>query len=464
MNLLDQTIEYFAPQWQLKRAKARHMLGLNSRNFEAASKGRRTENWKTTKNFSDPSTVLHTIVDRSRYLAANNAYAKRGLNAIPSHVVRRGITPNISSNRRFEKAFRSWAASTKCDFEGRCTFYGLQWLAMKTIAESGEVLIRKRLGDQGNQDIPLKLQVLEPDFLDTNKPGTKKGIEYSEDGQRLAYWVYREDPRTMRRVDSVRIPADEIIHAFELLRPGQQRGLPWLTPVIIRLKDLDDYEDAQLVRQKIASCLVGVIHDMEMDEPAGKMKDEDWSTFTPGSWEILPPGKTVTFNNPPVLQGYGEYLSAMLHGIASGLQVPYEVLTSDYEKVNFSSSRMAFLEFYKTVEHWQEHIMVSQICNPIFNWATELAAFGGISPGTATVNWGLPKREYVDPIKEIKAQIMSIRAGLTTLAAEIRKSGEDPDELLEEYAALLQTLDSKRITLDSDPRVKETNDTKEQSD
>ena len=464
MNLLDQTIRYISPGWQLKRAKARYLLDIQSRGLEAASRGRRTESWKTTDSFRDPSNVLKTIVERSRYLDANNAYAKRGLNAVPSHVVRRGITPNISSSTRFEKSFKAWATSTQCDFDGKCTFFGLQWLAMKSIAESGEVLIRKRLGDPSKQQIPLKLQVLEPDFLDSMKPGTKQGIEYSASGERLAYWIYSEDPRTVRRVESVRIPADEIIHAFELLRPGQQRGLPWLTPVILRMKDLDDYEDAQLVRQKIASCLVGVIHDMEMDEPSPKMKSEDWSTFTPGSWEILPPGKTVTFNNPPVLQGYGEYLSAMLHGIASGLQVPYEVLTSDYEKVNFSSSRMAFLEFYKTVEHWQEHIMVPQICNPAFEWAKEMSALGGINSSNATVAWGLPKREYVDPVKEIKAQVMSIRAGLTTLSSEIRKSGDDPEELLEEYASLLKTLDSKGITLDSDPRIKETNDAEKERD
>lgn len=453
MNRLDKTIGYFSPSWQAKRSKARLAIASMSRGFEAASKKKRTEGWKTISSLnSDLKKARKTIVERSRYLAVNNAYAKRGVGAIPNHVVRRGIIPNISNcSRRFERDFKKWAKSNSCDYEGRLNFYGLQWLAMKTIVESGEVIIRLRTKKNGN----LKLQVIEPDFIDSNRPNTKQGIEFNDDGEKVAYWLYTEHPneRRLSRLESIRVPANQIIHAFETLRPGQLRGIPWLVAVIIRLKDFDEFEDAQLVRQKIASCLVGVIHDIEMDEPTSKMKEEEWSSFTPGSWEIMPPGKTVTFSNPPQIQGYSEYTSAQLHAISAGIGVPYEVLTNDYSKVNFSSSRMSYLEFYKTVEHWQDHIVVGQICNPIFEKFQQLSEIGGLGGGDATVSWGLPKREYIDPGKEIKPQILAIRSGLTTLFEELRKSGYDPEDVLEEYSEVMDFLDKKNLTLDSDPRT-----------
>ncbi|MFW7382405.1 MAG: phage portal protein [Oligoflexus sp.] len=418
----------------------------------------RTKGWKNLSSSinSESERSLATIVSRSRYLAINNPYAKRGVNAIPSHVVRRGIIPNLPGTSKLEAALKEWAGSNACDFDGRHNLYGLQWLAMKAIVESGEVLIRRRLTKLDSRlDVPLQLQVLEPDFLDFGKPGTKQGIEFDSYGRRVAYWLFEEHPAEAgsKNRSSIRVPAADIIHAFETIRPGQIRGIPWLTPIIIRLKDFDEYEDAQLVRQKIAACLVGVIHDMEMDEPAGKIKEDEWSTFSPGSWEILPPGKTVTFNNPPTVQGYGEYTSQQLHAISAGLMLPYEVLTNDYSQVNFSSSRMSLLEFYKSVEHWQWHIMIQQVCNPIYGWFKDVAAILGIGNDATPVTWGLPKREYVDPMKEIKAQILSIRAGLTTLSNELRKSGEDPKELFEEYASDLALLDELGITLDSDPRI-----------
>jgi capsid protein len=37
------------------------------------------------------------------------------------------------------------------------------------------------------------------------------------------------------------------LHLFERLRPGQVRGVPWFASVILKLRDLDDYDDAELI-------------------------------------------------------------------------------------------------------------------------------------------------------------------------------------------------------------------------
>jgi len=54
---------------------------------------------------------------------------------------------------------------------------------------------------------------------------------------------------------SVPVPAEQILHSYRVLRPGQIRGVPWLSPVMMALRDLDDYADAERVRKKIEACV-----------------------------------------------------------------------------------------------------------------------------------------------------------------------------------------------------------------
>jgi capsid protein len=84
-----------------------------------------------------------------------------------------------------------------------------------------------------------------------------EGIEFDRAGRRVAYWIYDEHPGgglSWKMPTSRRVPAADVIHAFRVDRPGQYRGVPWAAPVIMTLWDLADYEDAELVRQKIAAC------------------------------------------------------------------------------------------------------------------------------------------------------------------------------------------------------------------
>jgi lambda family phage portal protein len=155
-------------------------------------------------------------------------------------------------------------------------FYGLQRLAMETIAEAGEVLIVKQPASTSDGlAIPMRLQVLEPDYLDTNRNGLAAisggpiidGVEFDKQGRRVAYWLFTSHPGGQRlmttRFESVRVPAERVLHIYRVDRPGQVRGVPWLASAITRLKDLDDFEDAELMQQKVAACFGAFVTDIE---------------------------------------------------------------------------------------------------------------------------------------------------------------------------------------------------------
>lgn len=470
MNFLDSLIEAIAPRAAAKRLAARTAIGL-MRDYEGAARGRRTDGWRTkpTSANAEARRALPLLRDRARDLVRNNPYASRGVGVIASNMIGYGIKTTIkTSNKKtapqLQAAFNRWAQSTDCDVEGQHDIYGLQEVCARAIVESGEVLMRRIWRTSG--DIPIQLQVLEADYIDTHRDGEQyngndiiQGIEYDKHGRRVAYWLFDHHPGDtfwMMRSATVsqRIPADDIIHIYRMDRPGQGRGISWFSPVVLRLRDLDEYEDAQLVRQKIAACFAMFIGDMEGGaEQTGRNKAAEMvERLEPGIIQRLPAGTTATMATPPSVQGYAEYMDVSLHAVAVGLGVPYEALTGDYSKVNFTSGRMGFGQFHGLLDVWQWKMFIPKFCGGVFNWFIDAASLAGYRTDGASALYVPPRRILVDPTREIPAKIKEIRAGLDTLPNAQRETGRDPEEMAKEIAESNDALDKLGIVLDSDPR------------
>lgn len=467
LSWLDRTILALAPKWGASRARAR----LIARHFEAASMGRRTSGWSRRNadaNAAAAGAALANIRGQARDLVRNNAWARRGLDRIETATVGWGIRPKaIGRNAELVAAsWRQWAETTQCDAAGRLTFYGLQALIMRTVVESGEVLVRRRRRrPEDGLAVPLQLQILEPDHLDTSLDGIKspaggdiiQGVEFDAIGRRVAYWIFDQHPggRTFTSPQSRRVAASEILHVFRQERAGQVRGVSWFAPISVRLHDFDEFEDATLMKQKIAACLAAFVTDMDgTNAPlggGGGTSSEPHDAFEPGMILNLPPGKAVTVANPPASTDHAAFSATALRGVAAGIGVTYEDLTGDYSQVNYSSARMARLAFNADVHHWRWNMLMPQFCAPAWGWMIEALALAGIETN-AVAKWTPPPAQMLDPDKEGSAAMRAIRSGQLTLDEMVREQGYDPDEHWEEYAAGLQRLDKLGIILDSDPR------------
>ena len=346
---------------------------------------------------------------------------------------------------------------------------------MRTVVESGECLIRRRVAVD-NATVPLRLQVLEPDFLDAGKDGTltdgsgyiRQGIQFDYEGRRVGYWLFTHHPGDshIETIGSLGrsnfVAADQILHVYRHERPGQNRGTPWASSVIIRLRDFDDYSDAQLLKQKISACFTGFI--VEPESPDAGVGGELLESLEPGALEILPPGKDIRFANPPSTAEFDKFSRAILLQIAAGYGITYEALTSDLSQTNFSSARLGWLEFQRNIEAWRWQMLIPQFLTPTWSWWSNAAEIAGAAVGDITVDWTPPRRELIDPSKEIEATIAAIRGGLLSLPEAVRQFGYDPDELLAEIADSNQKLDDLGITLDSDPRSTNIDGTTQQTD
>jgi lambda family phage portal protein len=466
MSLLDTFIASLSPALAVKRARSQQVLEiinehkdrLSTRNFEAAGRGRRTDGWRVSSAspFDEVSPSLNILRLRARQLANNNSWVKKGAEVIANNTIGSGIRPAIS-NKRTLKAWKLWAESVKCDYYGRTNFYGLQWQVAHTVARSGECLIIRHDAPNGP-----RLQILEGDYLDQGKnyvalrPSDNyivDGVEFTPDGIRVAYWVYESNPMKFKSV-SQRILADRVIHVYESLRPGQIRGIPAIHAVMLTIRDFDDYQDAQLLKQKIAACYAAFVTEAGNEGGLVGAKDDEMDipdSIEPGMVSKLAPGQDITFADPPSTDGYGDYSRNQLLAIAAGMGITYEALTGDMSNVNFSSGRMGWLEMHRNVCRWQSFSIIPLVCHTTWEWFNNYAILNGLV-NTPQVDWSTPKRDMIDPSKEIAALGDAVRFGFVSYDEALRQQGFEPNAVVDEIAERNKYLDQKKVMLVSDPR------------
>jgi lambda family phage portal protein len=333
--------------------------------------------------------------------------------------------------------------------------------------------------------VGLQLQVLEPEHLPVHLNITaengnliRAGIEFDRLGRRVAYHLYRSHPEDGQLApmsgtgdnSTTRVDAREIVHLYRPLRPGQIRGEPWLARALVKLHDLDQYDDAELVRKKTAAMFAGFVtrltpEDNLLGEGLPNGNGVALAGLEPGTMQILEPGEDIKFSQPADVGGsYSEFLRMQFRAVAAAMGVTYEQLTGDLTQVNYSSIRAGLLEFRRRVEAFQHGVIVYQMCRPIWNaWMDQAVLEGAlVLPGYATeakakrdyqaCKWIPQGWQWVDPLKEANAMKAAIRCGLMSRSEAISANGYDAEDVDREIAADNARADGLGLILDSDPR------------
>ena len=71
----------------------------------------------------------------------------------------------------------------------------------------------------------------------------------------------------------------------------------------------------------------------------------------------------------------------------------------------------------------------------VLSGALELADFARSPARYRPVNWIPPRWDWVDPLKDIQADVLAVRAGVMTLKEAIARQGYDPAQVLAEIAS-----------------------------
>lgn len=456
--------------------------GMLSGPYETTGAGRRSIAMRVA-NYGPNAAILYAgpqLRDQSRDAVRKNGIASAIVDRLVSNMVGTGITPQPESAKA-RKLFRRWTDQASAD--GSLDFYGIQAQVARCMVVGGEAFVRLRQRRKTDGVVvPFQLQVLEGDYVPFDKNESlagggyiEQGIEFDKIGRRVAYWMFRRHPGdpTNRGYDDatpIRVPASEVLHVYDAIgaRPGQIRGEPWLTRTLAKLKDLDAYDDAELVRKKVSALLVGFIarsvpDGMDQEELAkiwgGTADIEDGvgnATAEPGTILYGEPGEEISWSTPADVGGqYEVFLRAQYRHLAMTAGLLYEQLSGDYGNLNDRTWRAAFNDFRRRCEMWQHHILVFQLCRPVWQRFALLAQILGLLTETEApdmVPWLPQPWPYINPKQDIETSILEMRAGLSSRSKKAAERGEDSADIDAEQAADNKRADQLKLKYDSDGR------------
>lgn len=473
LNLVDRAIGYFSPRLAAERYKYRSALALAG-GYNAGSTSRQAlRNWNPYAGDANSDAIydLPTLRSRSRDLARNAPIGGAALNTVVSNVIGTGLSMQSNPDakllgwadeqandwkREIESEWLLWCNSLDCDASRSMNFYGLQSLALRSMLESGDVLVLTPSIKRSNP-YSLAIQLIEADRI-SNKGfagdtlSNIAGVTIDANGAAVKYSISKTHPGAMLRSSMEWVQVDaygrngrrNALHLFDKRRPGQVRGVPFLSPVIEHLKQLARYSEAEL-QAAVVSAALAIFVKMDAEAFSSLFDGETssqyinsatkWDGSVPtdldghGKAVNLLPGESVEVPNlgrPNA--NYDPFFLSMLKQIGPALEIPFEVLVKHFSS-SYSASRAALLDFWRIVRVRRD-FMATNFCEPIKElWFEEAVALGRIqAPGFFSdarirqaytrVAWIGDSPGSIDPEKEVNAARERINLGISTREKE----------------------------------------------
>lgn len=467
--LLDRLITRLSPKWALERDQARAALA-RSGGYVGGAYSQRFANWSPGVRDADGDITydLREMRGRSRDLARNAPIARGAVGTMVTYVVGTGLSVQSridaellglsddeasAKQKEFERYFNTWAASQFADIGQRQSFYELQDLAERSELESGDAFALLVKSKAPNWPYQLAVQIVEADRV-CNKDRAMDTDEMTQGIVRkngIPYSVMIADRHPGRVIGSVTTRWKEVtfygntgrrnvLHLMHMERPDQTRGVPWLAPIIAKIKQLDRYSDAE-VDAAVNAAANAVFATMDPDafndlfdaEAQGAYIDnaKRWDgTIESGRVISTLPGESITSPTPgrpnPVFE---QFFLAVNNEIAMGLGLPRDVLLKAFN-ASYSASRAALMDAWRTYKV-RRFRKASRFCQPIYE---EIIA-DGVAMGYLTAPgflgdpmiraawlgsfWSGDGPGALDPTKEASAARLRIDMGQTTLPEEI---------------------------------------------
>jgi lambda family phage portal protein len=445
----------------------RRRVGAFIGGFDAAQNNRRLRHFQPTRAHLNAliAAAGADITARARWLVRNNGYAANAIESWAGNVVGTGITPSslIADGEIKAQVQRLWLDWTdESDAEGFTDFYGQQRRVAREVFIAGEVFVRFRpRWPEDGLVVPLQLQMLPSEMLPLNHNEVlpsgnviRQGIEFDRIGRRVAYHFLRRHPGDTTDPamadEKVRVPASEVIHVIDPVEAGQLRGVSRFAPAIVKLFLLDQYDDAELDRKKVAAMHALFITTPAPTEPfdvaeSDGQDGERQIDLQPGQIVMLAPGEEIQTSTPAdVGQTYEPFQYRTLLQISAALGIPYAYLSNDMLKANYSNSRLALLEFRRRVEAYQHAVIVWQLCRQVWMRWMDTAVMAGVlnlpdyeerRREWLACSWLPPRWDWIDPLKDVRAEIEQVRAGFKSRTQALAERGYDAEQVDAEIAA-----------------------------
>jgi len=460
--------------------------------YRGTRTGKHNEQWEVYDETADQELryeQLETLRFRSRQLTKDNPIAEGTVICFEEMVVGDGPFPlaKIPKNNGLQFAaqqvLEKWGRA--CDVTGDMSFNQIMRDIVAHCCINGDVLITLPMMET-RQGIKTVVQLIEADRISTpsgfdSKP-VRHGVQYSAAGEIDGYWVRKigmsnddhqygsfsnPGPSSYTfypRMKAGRLSAWLFKRPSAINRAGQSRQIPLLSTAIHILKQMEDLLDATVVGERVAACMMaaitssdveGIVDAMTRDPYDGdRLEDKygmKYSKMQPGTFLPLRSGEDVKMLSPT--RNGQEVVNTLMKlsvDLSMKVRIPYPILFMDLKGTSFSSYRAGILEARKMLAGWRKQL-TEKVVDPILGTIMQEALVRDllfvpseqqmarlIAPKVGWPAWG-----YVDPTKEVQAELSAISGGLTSPQRVVREHGMDSFEILEEHA--LYEVEKKRL-------------------
>ncbi len=430
---------------------------------------------------------------RARDLDASGGLARSANITMTTNVVSTGLVPKPKPDVKFlgmteeaasewiencKREWELWAGKKTCSADLQADFSQLQELAMHSQFLSGDCFALLPMFEAPGTPYQTHIRLLEADRVGTPdsfggnnvkelQGGAKiiDGVEVDNQGIVVAFHIADRHPLSSNAgtIKYTKVEAygkdtgmPNVLHMVKYERPEQRRGVPLVAAMIVTLKQLTRYTEAELMANVIKAMFTVFIQqsgdnpgmpegleDVVGESDKVTQKDEKLE-MAPGAILQLRPGETVNTANPMGPNAnYEKYFDSMCMLIASSFGIPKSILLKKFES-NYTAARGELLEFWKEIKLWRVGL-VRDFCQPSYEaWMAEAVATGRIeAPGFfddpairaawCRAQWQGSTMGSIDPKKEAEAAVIKINNSLSTAereAAEI--NGSDVFENMEQ--------------------------------
>jgi capsid protein len=301
-------------------------------------------------------------------------------------------------------------------------------------------------------------QVTTPDWTQ-DQANAIDGIVFDTFGNPSEYHVLRYHPGDARGLwDSTvdRLPARAVVHYFRCDRPGQNRGIPDITPALPLFAQLRRFTLAVLAAAETAADFAGILYtdapangEADAAEPFEPIELEKRALLTmPGGWKM----SQLQAEQPATT--YAEFKREILNEIARCLNMPYNVAACNSSSYNYASGRLDHQVYYKSIRVEQAHLGLVVLDRLLAAWLDEAVLIEGYLPDSLRTldadlshQWMWDGNDHVDPQKEATAQATRLTNHTTTLAHEYARQGRDWEAELRQRAKELELMAELGLTV-----------------
>lgn len=360
---------------------------------------------------------------------------------------------NQEFDRRVEDLMKWWSRPLNCDITGRFSLPELIRLIEGLATVEGDCLVYKLASGH--------IQIIEGDRIrtptdlgdhaaDLNIKDFVHGVRLNRDQSVMAYAICDRTGSINGFILKELVSSQYVLQRAYRDRYDQYRGVSPLSAALNTYTDIHEAQEYTLMKMKISQlCALTYKHGTAAEDD-GESYGFDFGAG-PQLMELNPDEEATFIESKTPSTEFQNFMVFAMQAGMKALDIPFSF--SDESFTNYSGSRQALIQYQKSAEAKRESL--KNILNALTVWRLQLFIADGhleIPPDITTIDdiefeWIATGIPWIDPLKEVSADVMAIENKLTSRQAVCKDAGSDWFTIIDQLAAEESYMASKGITL-----------------